>query len=271
MNGASRAAFQSVADTFESDLKKAGATALALGEELFQVVALLDSNGSLRRSLTDPGRDGNDKAALAKSIFTGKLDDRVVKALAELASQRWSDDGDIIEACERLGVAAVFASTEASGDFDRVESELFRFERTIAGSHELSGALSNPVLTSAEASALVQGLLKGKAAPATVVLAQQAAASQRGVKVTARLQRFAETAANRRARLIATVTSAVKLSQAQETRLAAALRKLYGRDVQINALVDAEIIGGMQVRVGEELIDATTASRLAQARRHVAG
>lgn len=78
-------------------------------------------------------------------------------------------------------------------------------------------------------------------------------------------------AAARRDRAVAVVTSAVPLTDGQKQRLGAALAKLYGRQMHLNLDVDPTVLGGISVRVGEEVIDGTITERLAEASRRLAG
>jgi F-type H+-transporting ATPase subunit delta len=77
--------------------------------------------------------------------------------------------------------------------------------------------------------------------------------------------------AERRNRMVATVTTAVPLSDVQKQRLGAVLAKLYGRQMHLNLDVDPAVLGGIQVRVGDEVIDGTIAERLTEASRRMAG
>ena len=61
---------------------------------------------------------------------------------------------------------------------------------------------------------------------------------------------------------MAVVTSAVPLTDGQKQRLGAALAKLYGRQMHLNLDVDPEVLGGISVRVGDEVINGTIAERL---------
>jgi len=78
-------------------------------------------------------------------------------------------------------------------------------------------------------------------------------------------------AAAQRGRVVAEVVSAIELDEAQEQELTDALSRLQGRAVQLNVAVDPRVLGGISVRIGDEVIDGTVASRLEQARRAVAG
>lgn len=71
--------------------------------------------------------------------------------------------------------------------------------------------------------------------------------------------------------MVAVVTSAVPLSDGQKQRLGAALAKLYGRPMHLNLDVDPEVIGGIRVQVGDEIIDGAVADRLEDARRRIVG
>ncbi len=63
---------------------------------------------------------------------------------------------------------------------------------------------------------------------------------------------------------------AAELSEGQRRRLAAALAAAYGHSVHLNIVLDPEVIGGMSVRIADQLIDGSTATRLASLRRKLA-
>ncbi|MEI8082453.1 MAG: F0F1 ATP synthase subunit delta, partial [Actinomycetes bacterium] len=63
----------------------------------------------------------------------------------------------------------------------------------------------------------------------------------------------------------------VPLTSTQLSRLGAALSKLFGRRVELNVDLDPAVVGGLEVRVGDEVIDATISSKLDQARRRMTG
>ena len=56
---------------------------------------------------------------------------------------------------------------------------------------------------------------------------------------------------------------AIPLTAEQRGRLRAALADTYGRDVQLNVVLDPQVIGGISVRISDEIIDGSMASRLA--------
>jgi F-type H+-transporting ATPase subunit delta len=71
--------------------------------------------------------------------------------------------------------------------------------------------------------------------------------------------------------MVAEVVSAVPLSDRQKERLGDALARIYGRRVHLNLDVDPEVLGGVRVKIGDEVINGSIADRLDEAARRMAG
>jgi F-type H+-transporting ATPase subunit delta len=71
-------------------------------------------------------------------------------------------------------------------------------------------------------------------------------------------------------RVRATVTTAVELSAADRESLRKDLSRGLGKDVRLEAKVDPSILGGLLLRIGDRLTDASVAGRLQQLRRELA-
>ena len=65
--------------------------------------------------------------------------------------------------------------------------------------------------------------------------------------------------------------TAVALSEEQERRLTETLTRMYGRQMSLQVELDPDLIGGLVVQVGGELIDGSVAGRLAAAQRQLPG
>jgi F-type H+-transporting ATPase subunit delta len=271
VRGVSRQSLAAGQDSLEALLAAAGTDPAAIGEDLLAVTDLLGSSAGLRRALTDPSRDGEAKAGLVAQLLGSRLGAGSLDLVTGLVRARWSRPGDLTDAVEGFGVSAILAGAQRAGRLDAVEDELFRFARTVAGTGTLRDAFSARTAGSERKATLVRALLTGKAAPETVRLAVQAATSPRGQRTESALEGFVELAALRRHQLVAEVTSAVPLDQARRDRLAAALQRLYGREILLNVDVDPTVVGGLRVQVGGELIDGTISGRLDDARRRLAG
>ena len=244
---------------------------LGIGDALFAVAALLDGQPSLRSALTDPARSGDDKATLVRSLFAGKVPDQVVDLVSTMVQNRWSRPRDLAEATTSLGIEAVLVSAQRHDRLGEVQDELFRFSRIVAAQPELRLALTDRALPVERKSELLTELLKEKTTVESARLIVHAVTEPRGRSLEANLEGLATAAAARRQRQVATVTSAVPLTEQQRDRLRAALSAQLGFDVQINVVIDPEVVGGLRVSLGGELIDGTLASRIGDAQRRIAG
>lgn len=271
MRGTSRESLVGSREALEALLAQPGAAPETIGQELFGIVALLDGSAAVRRALSDPSAQPEAKAGLVHRLLDGKVSAGTADLVADLVTRRWAAARDISDALEELGVEAVLAGAEAGGRLDAVEDELFRFGRSVAGDPRLRDAFSVRSAGSERKAQLVAALLRGKVAAETLTLATQAAVAPRGLRTEQALQRYVEAAATRRRQLVAEVVVARPLSEAHRDRLAAALERLYGRKPRLNVDVDPDVVGGLRVQVGGELIDGTLLGRLDAARRKLAG
>jgi F-type H+-transporting ATPase subunit delta len=271
MRGISRDSAAAGQERLDALLAGGGADPVRVGEDLFGVTAVLAANPGLRRALTDPSRDGAAKAALITRLFAGKVDGGSLDLVAGLVRSRWSRAGDLTDTVESFGVDALLAAAERGGRLDSVEDELFRFARTIAGDQGLRDAVSARTPGAARKAELVRSLLAGRAAPESVRLAVQAASAPRGLRTEQVLEGYVEAAARRRNQVVAHVVAAVPLDTAQRNRLVAVLQRQYGRPIQLNIDIDPQVVGGLRVQVGAEVIDGTVAARIDDARRRLAG
>ena len=272
LQGVSRDSLRAARDRLADLAAAATAQQLeTLADELFAVVGVLDRSGALRRALTDPARRADDRAGLAEAVFGSRLSPPTVAMVLGAVRDRWSAPRDLPDALEALAAEALVVSAEWAGRLDEVEDELFRFARIVAAQPELRGALVDRALPAERKTGLVDALLAERAAPETRRLVRQAALAPRGRTVERLLEEFGEAAAARRNRLVAHVTAAVELSAQQRDRLAAALRRIYGHDMHLDVAVNPDLIGGLQVLVGDEVVDGSLVSRLDDARRRLVG
>ncbi|GAA1781647.1 F0F1 ATP synthase subunit delta [Pseudarthrobacter sulfonivorans] len=275
MSGVSSQSLTTALTTLEAKLPLAS---LQLARELFGILGTVDSSAGLRRALTDPSRSGDDKSALVKQLVGGKVSADAADIAGGLASSRWASARDIGDALETLGATVVIAVAEnksavsASGvsGLEELENDLFSFNQAVASNHEVQRALSEPQASAAAKISLAEKLVPGASEEAKVLIAQ-AVSAPRGIKPTNLVARFAELAAKRQQRWIATVSVTRPLTATQFARLQAGLNSLYGRELKVNVSVDPELIGGIRVQVGDEVLDASMVTRLGQLHRQLAG
>ena len=67
------------------------------------------------------------------------------------------------------------------------------------------------------------------------------------------------------------ITSAQELSNREKQKLEARLRAKHGSDLQIQYEVDSDLLGGMRIRIGDQVMDHTVAARLNALRERLVG
>lgn len=251
------------------ELLAGGDDVTTLGSELFGVVGMLDAEATLRRVLTEPSLEARARTGMTSSLLSGKVSEVAVQVAAAAVSQRWSRSRDLVDGLERCAVVAEATKAERSGDLDALEDDLFRFGRILEANPELRDVLSNRATPLAARRAVLDGLLEGKVAQATLDLLDQLLVGRQR-SLAAGLAHYQEVAASRRQRLVATVWVASPLEDEQKQRLIRSLAQQYSHEVHLNVVVDPAVLGGVRVAIGDDVIDSTIQNRIAQARRRVA-
>ncbi len=166
---------------------------------------------------------------------------------------------------------AIVEAAGAEGVLDRVDDELFAFARAVEGNASLRDRLVDERLGVGPRLEIIEELLGGRAHPQTLAAASYVVQSGRGRQIGEIAGALSRIAASSRSQTVAEVRSAVELDQGQRERLTAALSKATGRDVSVKVIVDPDVVGGLVVSVGDEVIDGSVARRLAQMRTALTG
>jgi len=268
MRGASARAVAVVVERV-GELLDDGANCAALGEQLFALCGVLDSQPNLRRALSDPSIDADRRADLFGGLLSD-FDDATVDVARLAVRQRWSVSRDLSDALEQGAISAYLAEAEAAGDLDELEDELFRFSRIVEADPELRDTLGDRSAPVDIRQRLVDELIGEQVGRPTLRLVRHAVTLRHRTVLLGlvQMQRFA---AARRERLVAVVRVAGPLSPAMRRRLQATLTDRFHHDLQLNVIIDPDVLGGVRVSVGDHVIDGTVSTRLAEARRRLAG
>ncbi|WP_116452676.1 F0F1 ATP synthase subunit delta [Blastococcus litoris] len=248
-----------------------GPELLALADELFSVARLLDGQLALRRALSDPAGRPEERAGLARRLFSGKVSGTGLDIVETVARQRWSRPLDLVEAFSTLATEESLDAADARGELDGVEDELFRFGRIVGGDRELARVLGDRKAPAEGKAALLDRLLTGRVSPVTEQLLRNVLTGGHVGNPEVAIERLSDVASRRRGQSIARVTTAVPLTATQEQRLTDVLGRLYGRTIGLQVTVDPSVLGGLVVQVGDEVIDGSIAHRLEVAERRLAG
>ena len=158
---------------------------------------------------------------------------------------------------------ALFGLARDEGKIDAVSRSLDSLEAALTGSNDFSTLVASPLIGRSDATKAIAALtptlgLDPITARFLGVLAENG--RLRELKNVIRLVR--ELALGHRGETTAEVTSAHPLSDQQIAELTSKLRARMGREVGINASVDPSLLGGIVVRLGSQMIDASIRTKL---------
>ncbi len=164
---------------------------------------------------------------------------------------------------------AVLGIVSAEGFLSEAEDELFRFARVFEGNDELRMSLSDPSIPVERRQAVVEELLGGKALIVSKAVASFLVGIGRAHDLPAIIDRFVALATESRQREVAEVRSAVPLDESQKQRLAEALSRATGKQVEVKVVIDEKVLGGVVARIGDTVIDGTVRHRIEQLKEHI--
>ncbi len=238
---------------------------LEFAEELFAVVDAFSAVPQLRARLADPSSEVDEKAALARRVFGGKIDDAVVDFVISLTKTRWSSPRQLTNGLRDLAVETLARVASARGALETVTQQLFEASRIFAKNRDLQLAIPS-VRTNTRAGELVDSLFAGKVEPEALALIRYAATHNRGGSIASVLTDFVAIAAETDGRALALVTTAHPLTPAQQKKMVSGLESEFGEKLHAAYIVDEEVLGGVRAEIGSQVIDATTRTRLSELR-----
>jgi len=165
---------------------------------------------------------------------------------------------------------SLFAIAQAEGNLAEVEDELFRFSQAFQTSDELRTTLTNASLPSSRRQQVVEELLGGRVSAQTVSIVSLIVGNGRARDLPAIVKEMVGMSAQAQRKAVAEVRSAIPLDDDQTKRLAAALNKATGREVEVKVIIDPTVMGGLLTQIDDTVIDGTVRSKLAKLRESMA-
>jgi F-type H+-transporting ATPase subunit delta len=166
--------------------------------------------------------------------------------------------------------AALYAVANAEGQLTSVGNELFTLARAIEANDELRDALGDARLPAERRQQIIEELLGSRSSDVTLGLTSMVVATGRGRELPAIVDELLQLSATQEGRAVAEVRSTIDLTEDQRARLSEALKSATGQDVDVRVVVDPTVVGGLVVRVGDQVIDGSVRHRLAQLRESLA-
>ena len=158
---------------------------------------------------------------------------------------------------------AVFDLAQEENALPALEGDLDALEAAMADSADLRDLLNSPIYSRAEMQAGISAVAGAMGlGPILGNTLKLMAAKRRLFVVPALTAKLRDLIAEHKGEVVADVTSAKALTKTQSDKLAKSLAGAIGKQVKLNATVDADIIGGLVVKVGSKMIDTSIRSKL---------
>ncbi|BBX45718.1 F0F1 ATP synthase subunit B/delta [Mycobacterium cookii] len=269
MRSASRAALADLLKHFGEAAESLDDNGLStLADDLTAAAAMLIRETVVTRYLTLPAEDASPRVRLIERLLSDKVGQPALDLLKNAVAQRWSAQSDLVDAVELVSQSAVLVRADRAGHLDDVEEQLFRFSRILDAQPRLAILLGDYEVAADARTELLRNVLGGAGTSidsVTADLLSKTVELLRGQSAEDAVLGLAKVAVARRGEVVAQVSAAAELSDAQRTRLTEVLSRIYGHPVAAQLHIDPELLGGLAITVGDETIDGTLSSRLAAA------
>jgi F-type H+-transporting ATPase subunit delta len=174
-----------------------------------------------------------------------------------------------VEEIAEVYARALFEAAKENDALDRVHDELGEFVDALDENRELQMFFFSPYFSSDEKKDAVDQVISG--ADERMVNFLKLLAERHRMPVLFRIRRdFDESWAEEKKLLPVSVTSAVELDDKLVKDIGKRIEEQTGRDVDLASKVDPYVLGGLVVRVGNMVLDASVRNRLEQLRKQVA-
>jgi F-type H+-transporting ATPase subunit delta len=169
----------------------------------------------------------------------------------------------------RVYAEALFEAGRDKGKLDSIQSQLAQFADAVDDSRELQVFLFSPYLSSADKREGLGRAISG-AEPELTNFLELLVEKGRMPEVFRIRRQLDELWKKENRRLDVTVTSAVELDPAVVGRIGQEVERQTGEGVELSSRVDEDILGGIVLKVGNMILDASIRSRLEKLRKTVA-
>jgi F-type H+-transporting ATPase subunit delta len=159
--------------------------------------------------------------------------------------------------------AALFDLSDERRILDETAANLRELSGMLRASAELSRLIRSPILSREEQGKAIAALAERAGfSPVVRDFLAVVARNRRLFAVPAMIEAYLEKLAERRGEITAEVAAAQPLSTAQLDLLREHLRRKFGRQVAIDVRIDPGLIGGVIVKLGSRMVDASVRSKL---------
>jgi F-type H+-transporting ATPase subunit delta len=174
-----------------------------------------------------------------------------------------------VEEIAQVYARALFEVAQEHDALDEIQDQLGEFCDALAESREMQVFLFSPYFSSQEKKEGISKLIEG-GNEHFVRFLELLAEKHRMPAIFRIRSTFDELWAEERKLLPVTVTSAVELDEKLVKEIGKRIEEETGRKVELSSTVDPDVLGGLVLRVGNRVLDASVRARLERLRKQVA-
>jgi len=238
---------------------------LGLAADLMAVAEAMDSQYALRRSLSEPQASPEQLGHLVEALLGPVVSASAADLIRVAALQQWASADTLAAAVRDQAIRVAWRATIEDGELEGARLGVLKLMLTALSDVELATAIGDPTRTLEDREALVAAVV-GEAHPLVAFCARSAVYDTRA-NFAGNLDHYLNELARLGNRLRARVTTAVPMTPAQTAEMTTQLTRIYGHRIDVEAIVDERVIGGVRVDIGGDVIDGSMKARLETARQ----
>jgi F-type H+-transporting ATPase subunit delta len=178
-----------------------------------------------------------------------------------------SKPGFKTDAVSDVYAQALFELAKQAETLDAVGVEMEQLGRTLDGSPDLMRLISSRALSRDDRAGLIDRIFKDHVDPTVYKFLHVINRKDRLASLPAITASFADRLSEQRGIIEVDAYVAQRLESAEADRVAEAIGAALGKQVVLHQYVDESLIGGLKVRIGDQMIDGSVATKLAKMKR----
>jgi len=173
------------------------------------------------------------------------------------------------EYLDRRYALALYEIAEKNGKVEEYIKELKEILELIKTNEELISVVKHPEITTSQKKRVFKSIFKGKVDDYILGFLLILIEKDRILYLEEKINEMEKIHLERQNILVANVKSVIPLNEDEKSTLIGKLKKMYGKNIILKEKIDKSIIGGLYIRVGDDVIDGTIKTKFEEIRRRV--
>ncbi|WP_138203926.1 F0F1 ATP synthase subunit delta [Haloimpatiens lingqiaonensis] len=173
------------------------------------------------------------------------------------------------EYLDRRYALALYEVAESKGKLDEYMNDLQEIVDLIKNNTEFLQVIKHPEITTSKKKKIFINVFKGKIDEDLLSFLLILIEKDRILYLEEKLKEMEKIHLERNNILLAEVTTVIPLNEQEKNNLKEKLNKIYNKEIIFQENLDKRIIGGVHVKIGDDVIDGTIKTKINEIRRRV--